>query len=193
MTEITEPAEPTERPRWLVTVEGVDVPARAAVLSHIHATFGFNVIIDNDRCPSSLMLLLHRLKALARLPASRHVLLSGAWGLRAPREAAMQDLHADLGAALVGALGIPDDTRHLMISLRADADEAFEAALHHLGERDTTLQDVKRAAPPPPSPFGTHVVDLECPRYVADNPAELEALKSKVTAAVRRTLGLKAA
>lgn len=185
----------------VVSVESLGVPARAAVIARLHSALGLNVVVDNDRCPSDFMLLLHRLKALARMPSASTVLLSGSWMLRVPVHPVLRALHADMAAALVEALGIRH-AAHLFVCLDAEADEALEAALNEPRAEASSagsvpslgaLHDARRRLAGEThlaqlTPLAPKAVRFECPRYAADNPAVLDNLLDRVEAAVREAL-----
>lgn len=182
--------------RWVVSVESLDVPARSAVLKSLHARLGLDVIVEGERPQSAFVCLLHRMRALARLPWTRHVMFSGSWLLRVPSDPDLVRLYADLGDALVDALGV-HRSRHLMVCMRVDVDEAFEAALmdsprsppvwlHTLQQAQNELLRADRAAAC--TPFRAYTINVDCPPYAADTPATLEALVDRVHTAVRSVL-----
>lgn len=179
--------------RWVVSVESLDVPARSAVLKSLHARLALDVIVDADRPQSAFVGLLHRMRALTRLPFTRHVMFSGSWLLRVPTDPDLVKLYVDLGDALVDALGV-HRSRHLMVCMRVDVDEAFEAALmesprsppvwlHTLEHAQNQLLRADRAASC--SPFRTYTITVDCPPYAADTATTLEALVDRVQRAVQ--------
>ncbi len=193
--------------RWVVSIESLDVPARAAVLKSLHSAVGLNVIVDNDRVTDRIampfVLLLRRLKALSRVPHTHHALFAGSWMLHAPTDPLVADLYAELGAVLVDALGILH-SRHLMICMRVSVDEAYETALgsgaytHHPGTHGPatpdmhSLQGLARAQDEilsahkaaVCSPLRAYAITVDCPAFAADTPVELDALSSRVERAV---------
>lgn len=185
--------------RCIVSVEGLDVPARAAILERLHGALagaGCNVLIDNDRASSVFLSLLHRLKALSRMPWTQDVLLCGSWMLGLPSDPCLRALHADLAAELVAALGI-GRKRHLMVCLGSSHHEAFETALlkHGWDVKDSlrSLESVQREIMDPEraassTPFDATVLPFECPRYAADNPETMAVLSKRVCDAVRHAL-----
>lgn len=191
--------QPVEVRRWIVSVEGLDVPARAAILERLHASLagsGCNVMIDNDRSPSVFLLLLHRLKALSRMPWTHDVLLYGSWMLGVPSDPCLRALHADLAAELVDVLRIWRK-QHLMVCLGSSHDEAFETALvkHGWDAKDSlrSLQSMQREIMDPAcaassSPFDPTVLSFECPRYAADNPETMAVLCKRVCDGVKAAL-----
>lgn len=180
--------------RWVVSVESLSVPARACVLKSLKNRLGL-AVADVDRAASggantSLGLLLHRLKGLARVGAVTPAMWCGSWLMKAPRDPLLRDLHRDLARALADKLvpGGTAGTAHLMLCLRAPADEAFEALLtcELAAARDVSLQCLRDAArgmeQDAPlaaeclSPFGVQIVRVECPAFAADNPITLNSL-----------------
>jgi hypothetical protein len=189
-------SSPTLAEVWVVSVEGLDVPARAAILERLHASLGCNVLIDNDRASSVFLTLLHRLKALSRMPWTQNVLLHGSWMLGVPSDPVLRALHADLATELVDALRV-GRKRHLMVCMGASHDEAFETALvkHGWDVKDSlrSLESVQREIMDPKhaaatTPFESTVLLFECPRYAADNPETMAVLSKRVCDAVKHSL-----
>lgn len=193
--------------RWVVSIESLDVPARAAVMKSLHSTLGLNVIVDNDRVTDRgaqpFVLLLRRLRALSRVPHTHHALFAGSWMLHAPTDPLVASLYAELGAALVDALGILH-SRHLMVCMRVSIDEAYETALGNgaythpshapdtavslqglVAQQDALLTAEKAAVS---SPLRTYALSVECPPFAADTPVELDALNARVERAVASVL-----
>lgn len=199
------PGSPVVR---VVTVEGPRVPARHAVLKALQSGPGLVAVSDpeGDRSSdpgawdvcTSLRLLLHRLRALARVPPGSTALLTGSWLAAAPPRAAagdLRELHRRLAAALRAKLLPPGcRVRHLMLCLDACPHEAFEALLDGDAgaHRHVDLRDVERAAEAAraaepedaASPFGVDVIRLPCPRFAADNVSELSRLVNAACARV---------
>lgn len=191
--------------RWVVSIESLDVPARAAVLKSLHANSGLDVIVDNDRVTDRIampfVLLLRRLKALARIPHTHHALFSGSWLLHAPTDPLVAQVYAAMGSTLVDALGI-SHSRHLMLCMRVSVDEAYEMALgtgaylphaatatavdmqslQGLAKAQDAMLTAERAAAS--SPLRTYAITLDCPPFAADTPVELEALHARVDRAL---------
>lgn len=168
--------------RYVISVESLAVPARAAVLKSLQGRFGMACIPDAERCTSPFALLLHRMRAMARVPDKTHILWCGPWLLATPRDPLMRRLHHDLALALARRL-LHDGgagTKHIMVCLKVSEDEAFETLLEGDGCRDATLQSLREAqaaieAPEPRScsPFGSEIVRFDCPCFAADNPVTL--------------------
>lgn len=178
--------------RWVISVESLSVPARACVLKSLKNRLDLTVA-DADRTgggsSASLGLLLHRLKGLARVPASTPAMWCGSWLMKAPRDPLLRDLHRDLARALADKLvpGGAKGTAHLMLCLRAPTDEAFESLLtcELAAARDVSLQclrDAARGMEDAPlgaeclSPFAVQIVRVDCPAFAADNPVSLNSL-----------------
>lgn len=191
--------------RWIVSLESAPTPARAAILSALAGRLGLHAAETHDaeHCAgagahaAALDCLLSRMRGLARLPAHA----SGLWAtctlLDVPDAPVWRGLYRELCAELVGRLvpGGAAGTRHLMVCLDVDRDEAFESLFGVAGaggQQHASLEDVERwcgrvaATCSPPTPFQSHVVRLACPRFAADNPVALEALASE---AVRLVAG----
>lgn len=134
--------------RCVVSVEGLPLPARAAVLKSLQTRLALAAL--SDSCPPAapaaaaqlaprlapqLALLVGRLRALARLPEGAHALWTGSWLLAEPRDPLLRRLHRDLGRAVASRLLPPQSatkTKHVMLCLTtASADEAFEAVLEN--------------------------------------------------------------
>lgn len=186
---------------WAVSVEGLRVPARQAVLKALQARLGLVPVCDDDRADRGadafFRVLLHRVRALARVPPGSHALWTGSWVLTAPRDPdpRLAALHRQLGEALVARLAPGRRVRHLMLCLDACPHEAFEAALggDPGAHREVDLRalagaaaGLARAEPGPGSPFPCEVARVACPRFAGDNPATLEALLDLSCDAVKR-------
>jgi hypothetical protein len=189
--------------RWVLSVEGLPVPARSAVLKCLHNRLGLS-LLDGDRHGQvhPLRQLLARLQALAKLgdPAAG-AMWSGSWVLDAPsRDPVWAALHRDLAHSLARKLlppGSADATTHLMVFLDADADEAFETMLSpeacQNATREVSLQHLRDAKAKldasngaDVSPFPHRIVRVPCPPFAGDNPSVLGALcTSAVTECLR--------
>lgn len=186
--------------RYVLSVEGLDVPARAAILKSLQSRLGLVTLPDHERCEAPLALLLHRLRSLSRIPDSSNALWAGSWLLAAPTDPAICALHRDLAGALTAALHCPARaTTHIMLCLKACPDEAFEAVLGGDANRDACLQGLREAqrsidsvaaggAPPAVSPFPVRIEWLDCPSFAADNPATLSKLLDLACDACRRLM-----
>lgn len=183
--------------RWLVSVESLDIPARPLILKHLQLVLGAGLLQDHRchagarRWPSCFELLHCRLASLGK--RTEAVLVSdGSWLLPSFRHALLKPLHAKLGAALVTKYGL-ENVRHLMICLCTTPDEAFETLIQEYAGREITLQTLrveqqaidgvaeKKASAA--SPFPVTVVRVDCPAFVADNPASMTALANACAAA----------
>lgn len=203
---------PNDRPRrWVVSVESLHVPARAAILKTLQTGLGLTVVADGDQRASSggasardaFALLLHRMRALARLPPGQHVLWVGPWLLNLPRDPTVQGLHARLAAELMDKL-LPEHataaTVHLMLCMRTCTDEAFEQLLEAPGSRGVSLkglrecQDAIHGAQEKDDgcPFPLQIVRLDCPRFAADNPVTLDRLARRALDLCRAAMGREA-
>lgn len=179
--------------RWVVSVEGLSVPARNAVLKCLHNRLGL-ALLDIDRQHAHpLRQLLHRMQALAKVsdPATG-VVWAGSWLLDAPADPVWSGLHSDLARGLAGKLlprGSVANTTHLMVVLDADADvdEAFEALLCpdacQNATRELSLEHLRTAKaklatadPARVTPFQYRIVRVACPTFAADNPSTLAAV-----------------
>lgn len=183
------------RDRWVVSVEGLGVPARAAVLKSLQHRLGL-VMADNDRHEAQPFgWLLHRMHGLAKVPARHDALWCGSWLMHVPsRHPALARLHRDVAAVLADQVpGGPAGTKHLMVWLDADPHEAFDAVLHDASSstRDVGLQclrdaqdAISRAVQDAAagdraglsSPFWVQIVRVPCPPFAADNPVTLHKL-----------------
>lgn len=194
--------------RWVVSIESLDVPARAAAVKSLHSSMGLNVIVDNDRVTDRaalpFVLLLRRLRALARVPHTHHALFTGSWLLHAPSDPLVAEVYDALGAALIDTLGIVH-SRHLMVCMRVSVDEAYETALGNgaythppnapgatavslqgLAAEQEALLSAEKAAMC--SPFRTYALAVECPQFAADTPVEMDALNARIERAVASVL-----
>lgn len=179
---------PPTTTRFLVSVESLAVPARAAVLKSLQTRLGLVPVADHERGGSSLQLLLHRLLAVTR--SRQNCLLSGSWVLKVPHDPIMRKLHHDLARAVCDTAPVAAATTnvcHILVCLRTCPDEAFEELIEcdHPVARDVTHRclreaqhviDSVAAGAGACSPFPTRVVVLDCPCFAADNPAELKKL-----------------
>lgn len=181
--------------RWVVSVEGLSVPARAAVLKSLHHRFGL-ALADAERPETHpFEWLLHRMRGLAKAPADQDVLWAGSWLMHVPQgDALLARLFTAMATALAERLPHPAHTRHLMVWLDADPHEAFEAMIGAGAEagpvttRDVSLQCLRNAqasinraaqlaregcAAQLCSPFDVQIVRVACPPYAADNPVAM--------------------
>lgn len=185
------------RARWVVSVEGLGVPARAAVLKSLQHRLGL-VMADNDRHEAQPFgWLLHRMHGLTKVPPRADALWCGSWLMHVPSHApALARLHRDLAAVLADLVpGGPRGTRHLMVWLDADPHEAFDAVLHcpevSSSVREVGLQSLREAQEAITravndaaagdqaglsSPFDVQIVRVPCPPFAADNPVTLHKL-----------------
>lgn len=176
---------PPQQCQWVVSVEGVPVPARVAVLKALQARLGLVPVPDHDRTTDPLGLLLHRVRGVARYHPRHHALLCGAWlaGCGGAEEhPLLHQLHAQLTHQLAAKLLDAAPVRHLLLCLDASPHEAFE---HVLDAKDATLQGLldtqartwAAQAGRVLSPFGDpQIVRVACPAFAADNPATLDRL-----------------
>lgn len=193
--------------RWVVSLESVPSPARAPILKSLASALGL-VVAESSECPQSpLEALLNRIAGLARLPAEADGLWLSSCILDTPAaDPAWRSLYADLSAELARRLLPPDavrSTRHLMVLMDADCDEAFETLfgaepggapssrrrcredLQRLGDRVASYQPGPGVQD---SPLDCCSVRLSCPRFAADNPAALEVVAAQAVAECRRAM-----
>lgn len=192
--------------RWVVSLESVPSPARAPILKSLASALGL-AVAESSECPQSpLEALLNRIAGLARLPADADALWLSSCTLDTPSDPIWKALYADLSAELARRLLPPDavhNTRHLMVLMDADCDEAFETLFGSEpggGPADRRLcrEDLQRLGDrvasyePGPgvqdSPLACCSVRLACPRFAADNPAALEAVAAQAVAECRRAM-----
>ena len=191
--------------RWVVSLESVPSPARAPILKSLASGLGLVVAETSECAQSPLEALLNRIAGLARLPADTDALWLSSCILDTPSDPAWRALHADLSAELARRL-LParavETTRHLMVLMDADCDEAFETLFdaepgHVPSSRQRCREDLQRlgdslASYQPgagvDSPLPCSTVRLSCPRFAADNPAALEAVASRALAECRRAM-----
>ena len=199
--------------RWIVSLESPPTPARAPLLGALAAGLGLQAAEPHDpeqgASAGPLDSLLTRMRGLARLPAGAHAVWSSSCLLDVPEDPVWRQLYHELSGELVSRLvpGGAPGTRHLMVCLDVDPDEAFESLFGGggagagglqgngcpLARRESGLEDIAKCtervdggAPPScgrgATPFQSQRVRLHCPRFVADNPVAMEALSA---AAVR--------
>jgi hypothetical protein len=184
-----------ENTRWVVSLEGLAVPARAAILKSLQTRLGFALLESDARSCHPLHQLLHRVRSLARVSRPGAV-WSGSWLFDVPDEPAMRALHRDLSRELAARL-LPaaQTTRHILVVLDADPDEAFETLMGAdvpacQNAREVCLQDLREAkaklarnaAEADVSPFETRIVHVSCPAFAADNAVTLGAICDRVCA-----------
>lgn len=185
--------------RWLVSVEGVPVPARTAVLKCLQARCGV-ACLSHECSPAAMpseafACLLDRMKALARVPASQDAAWAGPWAAACVTEdQCLAKLYDDLAEALAEALPPPGkltDSSHLTLSLQADEHEAFEAlmcngsgAAANISLRCLTTEPREQADR---RLFASVQIEhLPCPPFCADNPVELHNLVTSACEAYSR-------
>lgn len=163
--------------RWVVSVEGVDTPVRSAILKSLHTCFDLSTA-DTERSAHPFARLLHRMVALSK--TSGNMASSGSWILTAPEDPSAGALYADVARHLVSRLHL-EDTRHLMIVVDVDADEAFESMVldDPVGTRAMTLRECADVQArlwgrhADATPFPAKAVPVRCPPFLVDNPADL--------------------
>lgn len=189
--------------RWIVSLESPPTPARAALLAALSGALGLQDAepgdaADQDCAQGPLDSLLARMRGLARLPADAHAAWSTSCLLDVPEDAVWRRLYAELSAELVDRLvpGGAAGTRHLMLCLEVDSDEAFESLFAGcslqgagcpLARRESTLEDVARCCErvaaagldDEATPFAARRLVLRCPRFAADNPVSMQALEAE--------------
>lgn len=191
--------------RWIVSLESLPTPARGAVLASLGSGLGLQIAEPHDPEQGSaagpLDSLLARMRGLARVPSGAHALWSSSCLLDVPQDPVWRQLYHELSRELVERLvpGGAQGSRHLMICLEVDSDEAFETLFDGcclpgngcpLARRESSLEDIAAcrgrvaewAEGAAVTPFAAQRVCLRCPRFVADNPVAMEALSA---AAVR--------
>lgn len=203
--------------RWVVSLESVPTPARTALLAALAGRLGLHVA--EDQAPSAepgpaagpLDSLLARMTGLARLPADAHAVWTSSCLLDVPAEPTWRRIYDDLAQELVERLvpGGVAGTRHLMLCLDVDPDEAFETLFDGgtlqgngcpLVRRESCLDDVLRCCGlvsaaaradtvPRVTPFEARRVLLRCPRFAADNPAAMAALENVAVRACADAIG----
>jgi len=199
--------------RCVVSVEGLPVPSRLAVLKSLQARLGLVPVPDLDRGDSlpghqgtaaSLDLLLHRVRALSKLPEGTPALWSGSWLLSMPRDPDLQHLHRDLAKALCSRY-FPEASEaitHIMLCVEASPHEAFEHIFsdphQQPRDRDTSIQDLHLAhrtlrevlagRQQAVTPFRTQIVEIAAPPFAADTPGVLAELLDLACAACERAL-----
>lgn len=170
--------------RVLVSLEGLPRSCRHAVLKALDTQF------DRPEAPPPAGFvdqargLLRRLRALR---ADDTVLSPDTWADGVPDDPALATLYRDLAVRLAG----PDlcaEVRHVMIYLRTDPHETFEAVAQSGSEaKDVTLLSLLALhqrndrffalhAAAVQHPFATERHVVHCPPYTPDNPAELARL-----------------
>jgi hypothetical protein len=170
--------------RVLVSLEGLPRSCRHAVLKALDTQF------DRPEAPPPAEFvdqargLLRRLRAL-RADGGSTVLSPETWADGVPDDPALATLYQDLAVQLAGP-ELCASVRHVLIYLRTDPHETFEAvaqsgseakdvtllsllALHHRNDRFFALQAVQH-------PFAVERHVVHCPPYTPDNPAELARL-----------------
>lgn len=172
-----------------MSVEGACTPLRLAVLKFLQTSFGL-VVSDTERSTNPFALLLHRMTALAK--ASDSVLCCGSWSAAVPEHPILRDLHRDVAAQLADRLGL-SDTHHLMVCLRADANECFESVILSEHSKHVTLESVRArqdrsAESAATTPFAAHVSHADCPPFAIDNPIILERLLDSIHAQCTRVM-----
>lgn len=193
--------------RWVVSLESVPSPARAPILRYLASSLGL-VVAERSECPhwEPLQALLDRIAGLARLPSDADALWLSSCILDTPSDPTWSALYADLSAELARRLLPPStmrDTKHLMVLMDTDCDEAFEtlfdaepggppSSRQRCLEELQALGDRVAAYQPGPgrqdSPLNCCSVRLSCPRFAADNPAALKVVASRVVAECRRVM-----
>lgn len=188
----------TQGCRWVVSVEGLSVPARAAVLKALQHRLGL-MVADNDHQDRQdhhpFSWLLHRMRGLAKVPISADALWCGSWLMHVPRGSpALTELYKDVSHVLADRL--PEEasrTKHLMVWLDVDPNQAFETLFHDgnpaarevnlqclRDARDTLLRAVRDAMDGNRealySPFEVQIVHIPYPPFAADNPVTLNAV-----------------
>lgn len=189
--------------QYVVSVEGLPVPCRAAVLKSLQSRLGLVPVPDLDRA-APLALLLHRVCALSKVPQGAHALCTGAWLATGAvhGDPDLLRLHRDLALALRARYFGDRGVTHLMVCMDACVHEAFEAVIneHQSGPaRDTCAQDLRAFADTvaavgagtlqPPSPFDVQIVRVPSPPFAADTPSLLADLVDRACDAVARVLG----
>ena len=188
-------SDASTRPRLVVSLESVAVPARHAILKHLQSRLGMSAIVDVDRYASPFASLLHRLRALARLPRTQDVLWCGAWLPNVPAEPVLRALYREASDALQEAL-VLGESRHLMVCMHACADELFETMVVGEESRDVSLEEVRDAssavgkAHESSSPFAMAIIErIACPAYAADNPATVDVVCRRAYEAIAKHVG----
>lgn len=183
--------------QWVVSVEGAQVPARAAILKCLQARLGLVAVPDNERSTEPLGLLLHRVRGVSRCHPRHHTLLCGPW-LACQEDPALRGLHREVSHLLASRMLSCSPMRHLVMCLDSSPHEAFETLIEECDGRETTLQNLMDArarlhALSPTdvvTPFGdVQIVMLPCPCFAADNPAVLQKLVDAACEACERVLG----
>jgi hypothetical protein len=188
-------------PLVVVSVEGLDVPARSHVLAALRDRLGLADLGERHAGRAALAPALTRLRALARLPAGRpaRVLCAGPWLLPAEPDPELRRLRADLVGAVARRLRLAvDDCVHVMVMLDASPHEAFEHADRAADLR--ALQAAQAALDAEPAhpagggrcwatPFAVRSERIACPPFAADNPQTLAEVLDLATDACRRMLG----
>lgn len=189
--------------RWVVSLESVPSPARGPVLKSLASNLGLAIAETSETPQSPLEALLNRITGLARLPPEVDALWLSSCLLDTPADPTWKQLYADLSAELAARLLPPratECTKHLMLLMDADCDEAFEAMF----DADTGTggacvrqrcredierfgQRVARYEPAPgDSPLDCVTARIACPRFAADNPATLQAVQAEAVAQCRK-------
>jgi hypothetical protein len=173
--------------RWLVTLESLDVPARAAIEKALQNRCGLKSVTDHcvpsrDDLASCLALMLHRLRALRAHPPPS-ALTTGSWLTCTPTDPVTKEVYRRVTRALVKAsFGGDDEVGHLMLCVRASPDEAFETMIDSFGHpcRDVCLEDLWATqreidkASAEDTPFDhVQIRHIHCERYATDTPHTL--------------------
>lgn len=184
--------------RWVVSVESLSMPARTAILKSLQARLGLPLVADDAAVGKhQLARLLHRVRALGKLPPDQHALCTGSWTSAWRAGAAGADLTRALTRALMDKLvpGGMGGTGHLVVRLAGPTapDEAFEAlmpldrdvTLHMLHDAQASLLQVDDSH----NPFeAVRIVDVRYPPHAIDNPVCLEAVVDDIEARCRAVL-----
>lgn len=191
--------------RWIVSLESAPTPARGPLLQRLAAELG--LVAAGPRDPEQgpvagpLDSLLTRMLGLAKVPAGCNALWTSSCLLDVPDDPVWRQLYGELASELVERL-VPEGaagTRHLMVCLDVNCDEAFESLFDGsclpgngcpLVRRESSLEDIARCCHKVASwpvdgatPFEVHRVSLSCPRFAADNPVAMDTLAASVSRA----------
>ena len=168
------------RPRCLITLESACVLARHPLLKMLQSRLGLSAIADAERFSSPFAALLHRIKALARVPDDLDVLMCGAWLPDVPVDPLVRDVYRDAAVALRDAFEV-GPCRHVMVCMDVCPHEAFETIAHLEEGRCMNQDDARRAttvvmnATPADSPFENAVIErISCPPFAIDTPSVLD-------------------
>lgn len=193
--------------RVLISLEGLPRSCRQAVLKALDTQLDRPEAAPPSGFVDQARGLLRRLRALRATAGDGGIVLSpDTWADGVPEDPALGALYRDLAVQLAGP-ELCAGVRHVLIYLRTDPHETFEAVAQAGSEaKDVTLlsllalhQRIDRFFSLHPTavqhPFAVERHVIHCPPYTPDNPAELARLVGSVrrliAAAAEPYIGLK--